>query len=286
MAKKAAPTQVYKVEFYFSQGAYGWSELWWYVSPNSIDNVFNSVAPMATIRQKMLASGAIMTYYMVSLQGVFRDSRQSHPVKPVTSPVKSMVAENVYTALLTRAQANSRYRRNLYFRGVPHGLTVPDDGSLRDSAAFWTAFGELSAYVFATDTAWSIQSVSKEPNEQGQNINAFGRGPAPWLSYTTISPTVAGVEIGSDIRIRQVRNAAVLNVPKSGVYKVMAQLGTSLVLGTPWLGDNAYTGGATAFLEKQLHYSNKLSLIPLRLTRRNAGVIHLQPKGRRKTVAR
>jgi hypothetical protein len=279
------PVQTYKVEYFFHQGFYGWCETYWYRTNNDIAKVFAPANRLATARIKLLASGCFLDEFTISLQGLFRDSRQSDTEPQNARPGSKMDADATFVALLVRQQAGTRYRRNLYLRGLPVDLQTPVGAGNGNSQDWWTAFGQYASILLGADPAWAIQSVSREPGELGQAITAFVQGAGAFGNYTAITPTIAGAVPGDTIRVRGVRNAAFNNIPRSGTYKVINNDGTQLVLSTNWLGVNKYTAGATAAKETQLHYSGLIQSIPLRKVRRNAGVVHLQTKGRRKAKA-
>jgi len=154
---------VIKINFFFQQGKYGWSETY-YADKGSLPEAIASALIVRPFRVQLLGGGG-SEYPVLKKIRVSEINRAGDSLVEVVSDADGKVpgdglsfAEIPSTALLVRAEAGTEYRRQLYLRGQPD-LVVTNNGKYTRIGAYPTTLEVFFAALIREH--WGLLAATK-----------------------------------------------------------------------------------------------------------------------------
>lgn len=260
---------MYRVSYFFQQGAFGWSE--------SIHNLQTSLSAVTAeagalrdARIAMLPPSCTLSYIRISDDLVFRDSVliNENPSSPGTRAIED--SEPPFTAALCRIFASPTVRRSIYLRPVSSQEGINGDRKI-DSTGWLSAFNPWRSLLVSESTGWAIKYKAVAP--VGFLVNGFTVSD----KRLTVQAPGATFAIGQRIQLRGFKSVSKVD----GQYRVTAIPSAANFTLDPLLAvdDPEVTQYGAAF-----DFAPQLAKItgvnPIRVTSRKTGRPFDSPRGR------
>lgn len=267
----------FRATFIFNQNRYGWTESWHREDSNP-DNMLEQAKKLATKRRMLASSEVKLEYIRISDVAVVGDSLVHAYDQWGSGPLPD--ADTPWNAIYCRVESGSKYRRQMYLRGVPDDwikLTAGNPNANPIDSALDTAFKAFRSQLLAG--GWQLKTVSKEPGDAVEkNIGAITQDTEGRIAFQITGLSSA---TGDEFRVKSYQgpDKKVLN----GVYKVVSNNGTIVVVPKKYnlLTDPVSNSGGKA-VPRVVRYQLITEAKIMRCAKKSTGRAFFVEAGRRK----
>ena len=270
----------YVVNLFFEQGKAGWSETW-YTRQNNIAAAYTDATNLAKARAQLLGQTTQLVEARVSDVTVFRDSEVSIQQLPAGFFTPKTISDNPFSALLLRLEAGAQYRRQLYLRGLPLGVSSTATSPVPPIVGFFNAaLNVFFNYVLGASkasTGLAVRVQSKDPPNQLWPIQAITPVATGYLLTFPGPLTFPNPPVGATMQVYNIREFPAL----AGKFLVTAVAPLQVTIMAPNPQAFVYKGKSSARIVG-VAFNQITNIFAERIVTRHVGRPFDTPVGRRK----
>lgn len=267
-----------KVDFWFAQHQYGWSETYWRYNDPSLAVSLKQAEIMADFRCKLMGGQTRLDVLRVSDMNINFDSLVSDKVYYCGKEFAGGESEREYTALMVRQKAFPGYGRTLYLRGFPKGIIYPAPPGDVDSNAFQVYYDQWFLNNFFQQGSWRIRALSRLATFSKFPATAVVSSGAPNNRFRITIPMTQPLD-AARVRLSGFKTTDFLSVNINTEWEVKLKDNFEFEIAQPWLVGYAYTGGGfVRYIQEEYPVIFHQAIMGKR--RRKTGDAYGQRKGR------